>query len=265
MHLHRQPPSIPGMTVFFPSLAAKKHRLDSLFLIQVRDAPFQAFSQCHPECHPRARTLAATQHRYHGRGMLMRNAHQRGSGGDQNTLNSTQIIAGQKPFTQIRLNSFFCLVFRIQGTWHHPGGSAYVPTMCRAWEGSVPPIRGASVRVPTRTSQPKTKLGVGRVLQRGLWGEDDAGDADASSSSASPLTPRAGTPRRASAPGFSQQGMGSPHPTSQRGNSQAHPAPAQGDVGWDSSSPLPPFLCMSTAGYLFIFMSFLQPGPIVKA
>lgn len=96
-------------------------------------------------------------------------------------------------------------------------------------------------------------------------GKDNAAADDASSSSTSAPTPKAGTPRRASAPGFSQQGMGCPHPTSQRGDSQAHPAPAQGGVGWDNSFPLPPLLCMSTAGYLFIFMSFLQPGPIVKA
>lgn len=66
MHLHRQPSSIPSTMVFFPSLAAQNHHLDSLFLIQVRDDLFQAFSQCHPECHPRAssKALAGKGHSY---------------------------------------------------------------------------------------------------------------------------------------------------------------------------------------------------------
>lgn len=117
--------------------------------------------------------------------------------------------------------------------------------------------------VPTGTPQPWTKLGGGRAPQRGLWWEGAA--AAALSSSASFPTPRAGTPRGASRYGFSPQGMGCLHLASRNGNNQAHSAPARGDVGWDNSSPLPPLLCTSTAGYLFIFMSFLQPGPIVKA
>lgn len=175
-------------------------------------------------------------------------------------LNSTQTTAGETPFTQIMFNYIFFLLFRTQGTCHDWGVSAYVPRTCRNWEGLVPPIQ----EVPTGTPQPWTKLGGGRAPQRGPWWEDAAAAAALSSSASFP-TPRAGTPRGASARGFSPQGMGYPHPASQNGNCQAHPAPARGDVRWDNSPPLPPSLCMSTAGYLFIFMSFLQPAPIVKA
>uniref|UniRef100_A0A663MDG7 Inhibitory synaptic factor 1 n=1 Tax=Athene cunicularia TaxID=194338 RepID=A0A663MDG7_ATHCN len=88
IHLHCQISSIPGTAVFFPSLTAKKHSLDSLFLIQVRYVLFQDFSQGHPEHHARARTLDDTQHCYREQGMLVQNTHQRESGSDQNTLNS---------------------------------------------------------------------------------------------------------------------------------------------------------------------------------
>lgn len=87
-----------------------------------------------------------------------------------------------------------------------PGGSAHVPTMCRALGGFGASHPGSILQVPARTPRPRTKLGQGRARQKGPWGEDDADGADASSSSASPLTPRAGTPRGALTPCFSQIG-----------------------------------------------------------
>lgn len=157
LHLHHQPSSIPGTMVFVPNLAGKLHHLDSSFLIQVRDAPFQAFSQCH--CG--ARTLTATLLPQAKDATVTKTLRIQPKSWQEKNL-AAKLLYVELPF-------FFPSFFDFLG----PKGHGIT------WGCAEP---GTSIWVPTRTP-----LGEGRATQRG---KNDVDDADASSSSASPLTPR---------------------------------------------------------------------------
>lgn len=117
LHLHHQPSSIPGTMVFVPNLAGKLHHLDSSFLIQVRDAPFQAFSQCHWG----ARTLTATLLPQAKDATVTKTLRIQPKSWQEKNL-AAKLLYVELPFF---FPSFF-LLFRTQGTRHHLG-------MCRAW------------------------------------------------------------------------------------------------------------------------------------